>query len=75
MGKITAPGEAAQVTEISVSAVVIRCGCGNPNSHRGQPCPQPRRFENKGELAYWHPSTMRRITRRLKRIFSHPDGE
>jgi hypothetical protein len=69
MAEIRAPGEIASVNELTLSAVIIRCGCGNPEAHRGQICPRPRKKENRGELAYWHPSLWRRLMRRLQRHF------
>ena len=77
MGTIKAPGDSATNSELSLSAVIIRCGCGDPDSHSklGLPCPRPKKYENRGELAYWHPSILRRTARRLKRLFSHPQGD
>ena len=33
---------------------VSRCGCGNPDQHRGVPCPTPARQEDIGRVAYYH---------------------
>ena len=42
------------VPEIEFSAVVLRCGCGDPDSHSKldppQPCPTPRAIEDQGVL-------------------------
>jgi len=36
--------------EITIEAVVIRCGCGDPDSHAGEVCPRPRAREDLGRL-------------------------
>lgn len=54
-----------------IRAVVVRCGCGDPDSHapQGQPCPSPRVLEDRGIVAvYRRPGLLKRalssITRR-----------
>jgi len=60
---------------------ITRCGCTEeqkaaPDFHakRNVACHQPRVIEPEMELAYWHPSMLRRTTRRLLRLFNHPKG-
>jgi hypothetical protein len=36
--------------EVTIEAVVIRCGCGDPTSHAGAVCPRPRAREDLGRL-------------------------
>lgn len=67
---IRAVGEVGNLGEMSLSAKIIRCGCGHPERHRGKVCPKPRRIEDKGELAYWHKSFWRRTWWRTKRRLS-----
>lgn len=43
----------------SIEAVVIRCGCGNPASHAGEPCPTPRKHEDLGTIAYFSRNPLR----------------
>jgi hypothetical protein len=49
----------------SVSAVIIRCGCGAPLTHVGQACPSPRTREALGTVAYWHRNPLKRLWYRL----------
>ena len=44
----------ADVKSSQISAVVIRCGCGNPGAHVGAVCPRPRRVENRGLVSFRH---------------------
>lgn len=56
--------------EITLSAVVTRCGCKCARQrarHAGQACPNPRAVEDRGDLAYWHPNPLRRIAWKLGR--------
>lgn len=62
----------ARVTEISIGATVVRCGCGDPDSHNGtrgpaQLCPRPMRLERRGTIGYWHRNPFRRLLFRLRR--------
>ena len=43
--------KAEAVTEMTLHAVITRCGCGDPDSHRGKPCYKPRAKEDLGEIA------------------------
>jgi hypothetical protein len=56
-GTIRARGGAR---EMSISAVVMRCGCGAPDSHSGMPCPRPRAREDLGRVSYYHKHFWRR---------------
>lgn len=42
-------------SEISLSQVVIRCGCDDPLSHAMAqlPCPTPREVDDRGVVAHW----------------------
>lgn len=47
--------------EISLSAVVIRCRCGDPSRiHQGKPCPVGIE-EDLGAIGYWHRSPFKRF--------------
>lgn len=48
--------------EAEIRAVVIRCGCDDPDSHSllQRPCPSPRNIEDKGRIAYYHRNPLRR---------------
>lgn len=50
--------------EIEFEAVVLRCGCGDPDSHSKlvppQPCPAPRAVEDLGVVASTRDGTVRR---------------
>jgi hypothetical protein len=53
------------IQEVAIEAVVIRCGCGDPDSHNGRrgpatTCPLPRAVEQRGTVSYWHKSWWRR---------------
>lgn len=68
MGKIKLDGSAVQTTEASINAVILRCGCGDPDSHNGllcnckgkgcdfcaRPCPKLLRVEDLGTVSYYH---------------------
>ena len=56
--------EANQAGELEIEVTVIRCTCGQPESHQGQVCPQGR-AENLGTVSYWHRSRWRRLLWRL----------
>ena len=45
--------------EVSIEAEVIRCTCGNPQSHVPNPCPQGVSEGNK-VVAYWHKNPIKR---------------
>lgn len=50
------------VSEASIQASVIRCGCGNPAVvHPGEPCPTPRTTEKLGVISYYHRNPLRRL--------------
>lgn len=62
--------------EVSVSAVVRRCGCTKSqkasrlwHGRHNLPCPNPRAVEDMGEVAYWHRNWWKRLAWRIKRIF------
>lgn len=46
-------GNARVLKEATISAVVIRCGCGDPMGHAAQnlPCPTPAAVEDRGMIA------------------------
>lgn len=48
-----------------IDAVVIRCGCGNPDSHKGEVCPKGKPV-NLGTIAYFHRNPLRRLAWELK---------
>lgn len=54
----------------SISATVIRCGCGDPDAHASLqlPCPSPRAVEERGVISeYRRPGLFRRwLTQLLK---------
>ena len=54
--RVSVPAEEAEIR-----AVVVRCGCGLPGQHEGQPCPRPRATENLGRISYWHRNPLRRL--------------
>lgn len=65
----------AQPVSISLAAVVIRCGCGEPESHAGAVCPTPRETEDLGIVNYWHMYWHRRLAYALSaRISRRPHG-
>lgn len=54
--------------EVSIEAVVTRCGCGDPLRLHGRdeqggllPCPTPRAIEDKGTVSYWHVNPLKRL--------------
>ena len=57
--------------QAAVEAVVVRCGCGDPDSHSklNRPCPNPRQVENKGTIAYYHRNPIIRMIYRIFRAF------
>ena len=62
---------ASSVQSASLSAVVIRCGCGDPDGHNGLrgpagPCPRPRATEDLGVVAYYHCNPLRRLLWHLR---------
>jgi hypothetical protein len=36
--------------KVEFSAIVMRCGCGDPKSHLPEPCPTPRAVEDLGVI-------------------------
>lgn len=52
------------LSEAYVEAVVIRCRCGDPQSHDGAVCPVGQN-ENLGIISYWHRSFWKRLAWRL----------
>jgi hypothetical protein len=58
-------GTTARPRMQSVSAVIIRCGCGAPLTHLSVRCPKPLRIEDLGTVAYWHRNPLRRLWYRL----------
>ena len=68
---IKAPLTANPVQEIEWQAVIIRCGCGDPDSHNGKrgpasPCPTPRGMEDLGVVAFWSRNPFKRLAWWLK---------
>lgn len=66
---------AVPAKSISLDAVVVRCGCsdemkGRPDWHgkRGVVCPNPRRVEDLGRIAFWHRNIVRRALYRVGRF-------
>lgn len=54
----------AGAREASIQATVLRCTCGTPSQHAGQPCPQAL-AEPLGIIAYYHRNPIKRwITNR-----------
>lgn len=49
-----------------IQAAVVRCGCGDPLSHRGQICPKPRSTEELGTVAYWSRNPLSRWAGQLR---------
>ena len=47
--------------EVSFSAVVIRCRCNNPTSHRNQVCPKGKK-EDLGIISYWNKNPLKRLS-------------
>ncbi|MEK6323615.1 MAG: hypothetical protein AABN33_18395 [Acidobacteriota bacterium] len=54
--------------EVSISAVVIRCRCGDPDSHRGEVCPRGER-EDRGTVSYWHRNPLKRFYYWFETVF------
>lgn len=50
----------SKAKEVSLSATVIRCRCGNPDGHRGATCPQGVE-ENLGAISYWSRNPFKRL--------------
>lgn len=62
--------------DTAIAAVVIRCGCGDPDGiHPGRICPNPRAVEDKGMIAYNSHNPMRQriweIRQAYRRRFHH----
>ena len=66
-------GAGLDVKEASVSATVIRCGCGDPLSHALQqlPCPTPKAVEDRGIISYYHKNPLRRAAWMVKSAWKH----
>jgi len=47
----------------ALELVVLRCGCGNPDGHRGRPCPRPASRENLQTVSYYHRNWLLRTVR------------
>lgn len=62
MPRVTLPTD-LPVEEASISATVIRCGCGDTMAHaaRQLPCPTPIAVEDLGHVAYYHRNPLRRL--------------
>lgn len=41
-----------ELKEIIIESRVLRCTCGNPDAHRGEPCPTGR-WEEKRVEVHW----------------------
>lgn len=60
------PDATVNAEEISIAAVVIRCGCGDPLNIHGWdngellPCPKPAGSEDRGVIAYYHKNPIKR---------------
>ncbi len=52
-----------------IDAIVTRCGCGDPDSHKGEICPKGIRV-NLGTIAYFHRNPLRRLAWELKHKFN-----
>ena len=50
----------SKAQEASLSAVVIRCGCSDPQSHYQKVCPDGIR-EDLGVISYWNRSPLKRF--------------
>jgi hypothetical protein len=61
------------VREAQISAVVLRCICGDPASHPNMPCPAAF-HEDRGVIAYYHRSVIKRIAWRLRRLWRRVSG-
>ncbi len=64
-----------QVRSSSLSAVVVRCGCtprqrfyDNWHGAKNLPCPNPKRTENLGRIAYWNKNPLKLLAWRLGQI-------
>lgn len=57
--------DVSQPTSATVSAVVIRCTCGKPESHAGQVCPKGKAVD-LGVISYYHRNPLRRLAWRIK---------
>jgi len=58
----------ANAKEVSLEIVAIRCGCGDPDSHRLAVCPSPLPFDRDRDrrFLYWHRSWVKRVLYALK---------
>jgi ABC-type antimicrobial peptide transport system ATPase subunit len=53
------------IQEATIEATVIRCGCGNPDSHAGEVCPQGIPT-NLGVVSYYNHRWYKRLMWRVK---------
>lgn len=62
MTDVQFPAGHGGLQEATVTAVVTRCGCGDPMSHATlqEPCPSPRAVEPP-IVRYWHRNPLRRF--------------
>lgn len=49
----------AKAKEASIQAIVIRCTCGIPDSHFGEPCARGKQ-QNLGTISYWNRNPLKR---------------
>lgn len=68
--------EGRTIAEVAISAIVTRCGCGDPeNVHpRNEdgsmgPCPTPRATEDHGVISYYHRNPLRRLWWNIKQAW------
>lgn len=40
---------------------VVKCGCGNPLSHQGRVCPEPRSENDLGTVSYISKNPLKRL--------------
>ena len=63
----------AKIKSIEFQNVVLRCGCGNPDSHSKldppRPCPTPRKTVDHGTVSYYHRNPLKRVKWWLSRRF------
>jgi hypothetical protein len=57
------------IKSAELGLTVTRCGCGDPDQHRGSVCPRPRAVEQLGTVAYWHRNPLKRLLWRVGRFF------
>ena len=52
--------------QVTIEAVVVRCGCGGP-PEANHVCPHPLRTDDLGVIAYWNKNPWKRLMWRLFR--------